>query len=169
MIVLVLTIFLYAMAATLALVAWRRKDGTLRVGLRESWTDFVHLIPRLLVGVLGAGFIARLLPQDMVIAWFGPGSGPVGLVLASIAGAIVPGGPVVGFAMGAAALKAGAGVPQVVAFVTAWSLYTLNRILVWELPVMNARFVWMRAAISLPFPFIAALVAGLWLNGSLRI
>lgn len=169
MIVLLLTAFLYAMAASLAFVAWRRKDGTFGVALRESWTDFLHLIPRLLVGVIGAGFIARLLPQDMVIAWFGPGSGPVGLILASVAGAIVPGGPVVGFAMGAAALKAGAGVPQVVAFVTAWSLYTLNRVLVWELPVMNARFVWMRAAISLPFPFIAALIAGWWLNGSLRI
>lgn len=169
MIILALTLFLYAMAAALALVAWRRRDGTLASALRETWRDFVHLMPRLLVGVLGAGFIARLLPQDMVIGWFGPGSGPVGLVLASIAGALVPGGPVVGFAMGAAALKAGAGVPQVVAFVTAWSLYTLNRVLIWELPVMNARFVWMRAAISLPFPFIAAYVAALWLNGTLRI
>lgn len=169
MIVLVLTLVLYVFVAILLLLAWRRRDGTLASGLRDTWRDFVHLIPRLLVGVLGAGFIARLLPQDMVVAWFGPGSGPVGLVLASIAGALVPGGPVVGFAMGAAALKAGAGVPQVVAFVTAWSLYTLNRVLVWELPVMNARFVWMRAAISLPFPFLAAAIAALWLNGSLRL
>ena len=31
-----------------------------------------------------------------------------------------------------------------------------QRVLIWEIPFMSARFVWFRAAVSLPFPFLAA-------------
>jgi hypothetical protein len=79
-----------------------------------------------------------------------------GVTLAAFAGALTPGGPVVGFAMGAAALKAGAGLPQVAAFVTGWSLYTMNRVAVWELPTMPPRFVLTRVLVSAPFPFMVA-------------
>ena len=64
-----------------------------------------------------------------------------------------------GYSLGAAALKAGAGVPQVMAYVTGWSLYTLNRLLIWEVPTMPAWFVRVRILVSLPFPFIAAALA----------
>jgi uncharacterized membrane protein YraQ (UPF0718 family) len=155
------TAFLFAIAGLCLLIAWRRGDGTAAAATREAWGDFKHLLPRLAVGVIGAGFIAKALPQETVAAWLGPSSGGWGVALATLAGAATPGGPVVGFAIGAAALKAGAGVPQVVAYVTAWSLYTINRVLVWELPTMPPRFVLIRMIVSLPFPFVAAGLA--WL------
>jgi hypothetical protein len=31
--------------------------------------------------------------------------------------------------------------------------------ILWEVPFMPARFVWFRAAVSLPFPFLAAAIA----------
>lgn len=169
MVLFALTALLYAIVASLAWSAWRRHDGTLRLSLAAAVGEVLHLMPRLAVGVIGSGFIAQALPQDQMISWFGAGSGFTGVTLAAIAGALTPGGPVVGFALGAAAFKAGAGAPQVLAFVTGWSLYTLNRMLVWELPFMPAWFVKIRVLVSLPFPFIvaglAALVAawpGLW-------
>jgi hypothetical protein len=76
-----------------------------------------------------------------------------------IAGAATPGGPVVGFSIGAVALKAGGGTPQVVAYVIAWALFAFQRLILWEIPFMPARFVWVRAAVSLPFPFLAAAIA----------
>jgi hypothetical protein len=76
-----------------------------------------------------------------------------------IAGAVTPGGPVVGFSIGAVALKSGAGAPQVIAYVIAWALFAFQRLILWEIPFMPARFVWFRAAVSLPFPFLAAAVA----------
>ena len=69
-----------------------------------------------------------------------------------IAGAATPGGPVVGFSIGAVALKAGGGPPQVLAYVIAWALFAFQRLLLWEIPFMPAKFVWFRAAVSLPFP-----------------
>jgi hypothetical protein len=76
-----------------------------------------------------------------------------------IAGAATPGGPVVGFSIGAVALKSGGGTPQVVAYVIAWALFAFQRLILWEIPFMPARFVWFRAAVSLPFPFLAAAIA----------
>ncbi len=156
MIILVFSALLWVIAAGLLAAAARRRDGTARAGLKEAWIDFLHLMPRLAVGVIGAGFIAKAMPQDLVTQWLGPSTGTAGVALAALAGALTPGGPVVGFALGAAALKAGAGLPQVMAFVTGWSLYTINRMLVWEVPTMPKRFVLLRCLASLPFPFLVA-------------
>jgi uncharacterized membrane protein YraQ (UPF0718 family) len=163
MIVLGFTALLFAIALGLLGLAHRRRDGTAKAGAREAAADFVHLLPRLAIGVIGAGFIARAMPQDLVAGWLGPGSGLGGVSLAALAGALTPGGPVVGFAIGAAALKSGAGLPQVMAFVTGWSLYTINRVLVWEIPTMPMRFVIIRTVVSLPFPFLIAGVVA-WLG-----
>ncbi len=40
-----------------------------------------------------------------------------------------------------------------------WALYAIHRLVVWEVPLMPARVVWLRAAVSLPLPFIAAAMA----------
>ncbi len=163
MVVFAFTALLFVIAGTCLWIAWRRRDGSAEAGVKEAWKDFLHLMPRLAVGVIGAGFIAKALPQEAVVQWLGPSSGAGGVVVAALAGALTPGGPVVGFAIGAAALKAGAGLPQIMAFVTAWSLYTINRVFVWEIPTMPARFVALRMLASLPFPFIAAAVTA-WLT-----
>jgi hypothetical protein len=52
-----------------------------------------------------------------------------------------------------------AGAPQVIAYSTAWALHAIHRLVMWEVPMMPARVVWLRAAVSLPLPFIAAVLA----------
>jgi hypothetical protein len=47
----------------------------------------------------------------------------------------------------------------VIAYSTAWALYAVHRLLIWEVPMMPARMVWLRAAVSLPLPFLAAAAA----------
>jgi hypothetical protein len=47
----------------------------------------------------------------------------------------------------------------VIAYVVPWALFAFQRMIVWEIPFMAARFVWFRAAVSLPFPFLAAAIA----------
>jgi len=59
----------------------------------------------------------------------------------------------------ATTIKSGAGAPQVIAFVTAWSVHSLQRLLMWELPVMDPKAVWVRVAVSVPLPFLAAAIA----------
>lgn len=156
MIVFGFTLALIAIATGLAFAAWRRSPALLADGFTDARTQFIHLLPRLAIGVLGSGFLAHLLPKETVLALFGPNSGLLGTALASLAGALTPGGPVVGYAIGAAALKAGADLSQVMAYVTAWSLFTINRMISWEIPSMPVRIVLLRVLVSLPFPFLAA-------------
>jgi hypothetical protein len=147
---------LWLLVASLALATAVRGRILFRDGAREGALDFLRLLPKIMLGVVGSGFIAEALPADVTARWLGPDSGFVGVLIAVAGGAFTPGGPVVGFSIGAAALKGGAGAPQVIAYCSAWALYAFQRILLWELPIMPRRFVWLRWAASIPLPFIAA-------------
>ena len=120
------------------LIAGLRGRLLLNDGLREGALEFIRLLPRITIGVIGSGFIAEVVPNSVIAPWLGPESGLLGVLIATVGGALTPGGPVVGFAIGAAALKSGAGAPQVIAYSTAWALYALNRLLIWEVPMMPA-------------------------------
>ena len=109
--------------------------------------------------MVGSGYIAAIMPQDLITTWIGPQSGVLGITIATLAGAVTPGGAVVGFSVGAAALKGGGGAPQVIAYSTAWSLYALTRLINWEVAMMPARVVWLRAIVSIPLPFLAGVGA----------
>ncbi len=149
-------LLLGSILAVLLMFAALRGRVVLMQGLREAAVDFLRLLPRLALGVIGSGFIAETVPQGLIVQWLGPESGVLGLGIATVAGALTPGGPVVGFAIGAAALKGGAAMPQVIAYSTAWALYAFPRLLSYELPIMPARVVWLRVIASLPLPFLAA-------------
>jgi uncharacterized membrane protein YraQ (UPF0718 family) len=153
---LAIDIFLWLIVAALATTAAVRSRVLFRSGVKGGAVDFVRLIPRLAIGVLGSGFLAEVMPQELVAYWLGPGSGLTGTLVASLAGALTPGGPMVGFALGAAALKGGASAPQVIAYMTAWALFAVPRLFLWEIPMMPARAVWLRVIVSLPLPFLAA-------------
>jgi uncharacterized membrane protein YraQ (UPF0718 family) len=162
-VILAVNLLLWVLVAVLAFIAGLRGGGLLPDGVREGLVEFARLSPRIVIGVVGSGFIAAVLPKDLVGAWLGPHSGFTGLAIAALGGALTPGGAVVGFSIGSAALKSGAGAPQVIAYSTAWALFALQRMLIWEVPMMPARVVWLRAAVSLPLPFLAA--AGAMLLG----
>ena len=126
---------------------------------REGAMDFINIVPRIALGVIGSGYIAAVIPPEIITGWLGPDSGWLGVLTAVIAGGLTPGGPVVGFSIGAVALKVGGGSPQVIAYVVAWALFAFQRLILWEIPFMPAKFVWFRAAVSVPFPFLAAALA----------
>jgi uncharacterized membrane protein YraQ (UPF0718 family) len=153
---LAIDLMLWLFVAVLALLAAMRGRMLLNDGLRTGAVEFLHLLPRIGIGVVGSGYIAEVLPKTFIAPWLGPESGLTGVVLATLGGALTPGGPVVGFAIGAAALKGGAGAPQVIAYSTAWALYAIHRLVLYEVPMMPPRVVWLRALVCLPLPFIAA-------------
>ncbi len=100
---------LFVIAAVLALIAATRGRVVLRDSAREGVLDFFKLMPRIMLGVIDAGYIAALLPQEVVGRWLGADSGVTGIAIAMLGGFLTPGGPVIGFSIGTAALKGGAG------------------------------------------------------------
>ncbi|MEA2958225.1 MAG: hypothetical protein QOJ58_3731 [Alphaproteobacteria bacterium] len=155
----IIDIILWGSVAALGFMAWQRGRTVLVSSAREGTMDFINIVPRIALGVIGSGYIAAIIPPQVITGWLGPNSGWSGVLAAVIAGAATPGGPVVGFSIGAVALKSGGGAPQVIAYVVAWALFAFQRLILWEIPFMPARFVWFRAAVSVPFPFLAAAIA----------
>ena len=155
---LLIDILLWGSVAAVGFIAFQRGPTVLTASLREgTWISSNRAAHR--AGRDRLGLYRRRIPQEIITGWLGPDSGWLGVLTAVIAGAATPGGPVVGFSIGAVALKAGGGPPQVIAYVIAWALFAFQRLLLWEIPFMPARFVWFRAAVSLPFPFLAAAIA----------
>ena len=156
---LLIDILLWGSVFGVGLIAFRRGPPVFKASLREGSMDFINIVPRIALGVIGSGYIAAIIPQEVITGWLGPDSGWLGVATAVVAGAATPGGPVIGFSIGTVALKSGGGVPQVVAYVVAWALFAFQRVILWEIPFMPARFVWFRCAVSVPFPFVAAAIA----------
>ena len=153
--------FLWLLALIALGFCLRRGPGTLRRVGAETGQSLVKILPLFAVALPMAAFLAELMPADAAITWIGPDSGFMGIALASVAGGFMPGGPFVTFPLVLAFAKAGAGVPQMVALITGWSIFAVHRIITWEYPVLGWRFVAMRMISALPLPILAGLLAEL--------
>jgi hypothetical protein len=156
---LIIDIVLWVIVVALALAVYVRRHAMFRETLSFGAHDFLMLLPRIAAGMIGSGFIAEILPSRLIPTLLGPETGTLGLLFGTVAGALTPGGPVVGFAIAVAALKSGAGAPQVIAYSVAWALFAIQRVIIFEIPMMPPRVVWLRVAVSLPLPFLAAWTA----------
>jgi len=152
-------IFIWGMVAVLAFLAWRKGDRRLQRGLQRGFEMFLVNGPRVVVALLAAGFLSYLLPKAVIADWLGAESGWQGILIGSAVGPFFPGGPLVIFPVLVALLKAGAGLPAVLAFLTSASVWGLHRILMFEIPMMGIRFAANRMIASLALPPLAGILA----------
>ncbi|KKM72508.1 hypothetical protein LCGC14_1419810 [marine sediment metagenome] len=117
------------------------------------------LMPRVLVALSIAALIWFLLPRHRISALVGQESGLLGLIIATAAGAVTPGGPSSAYALLAVLAVSGADRGALIAYITSWATLGLQRILVWDVPFMGAEFAFLRLLISLPLPVLAGLIA----------
>ena len=150
---------LWALALALGALALRQGRETARRGLETSIERFVGVMPRIALALLTAGFVAKLMPGEPIAAHMGPESGWRGILLASVTGGFVPAGPIISFPFVVVLYKAGAGIPQLVAFLTAWSVFAFHRVLIYETSLMGWRFSAVRLTSSLVLPPLAGLTA----------
>lgn len=116
-------------------------------------------IPRIVAAMLVAGMIWVMLPRDRLTKMIGSDSGIKGLVVASAAGIVTPGGPSAAFSLLAVLGAAGADRGALVAYIASWSMLGFQRIIVWDVPMMGAEFSLTRFLVSLPLPILAGLIA----------
>ncbi len=137
----------------------RTRPDRLREVLRRFLRNgriFVGVVP---LALIAAGFLAPLVPTELVGRWLGDEAGATGIFIAMLAGWCLPVPPVVFFPIIAVLLKAGAGIPQLTALITAWNVFALHRTLPMELPLMGRYFVTLRLLSSMFIPLIAGFLA----------
>jgi uncharacterized protein len=150
---------LWGLAIVLALWALRRSTAKARVAIMTAGERFLEIMPRIALALLAAGFIGVLVPSEPVARYIGPDSGFVGILIASVVGGFVPGGPILSFPLVVVLYKAGAGIPQLIAFLTAWSVFAFHRVAIYELTLMGWRFSAVRLISSLVLPPLAGLLS----------
>ena len=117
----------------------------------------------LLSGIFLGSLVGTFFPRAIVTSVIGKESGIKGILLGSIFGAIMPGGPYVLFPVLAALYSSGAGISPMIAMIFAWSDIALTRIPL-ELGYLSSvdaqKLVWLRVILGLPIPLLTGLLAG---------
>ena len=130
-------------------------------GLKFAWQQGKLIAIRAPLALVAAGFLAEIIPQQWIAGSVGESSGLVGILIASVVGGFMPGGPMVSFPTAVVLFNAGAGYPQLVAFLTAWSVFALHRILIYELTMLGGYFCAVRLIASSILPPLTGLLAAL--------
>jgi uncharacterized membrane protein YraQ (UPF0718 family) len=149
------TLVLAALAVVLAIVAYVKDPSLPLIGARNGFAMLGFILPRLVPALVLAGLMQVLVPPEIVSRYFGRESGMKAIVVASLAGVATPGGPMVSVPFMVALAHSGAAMPPLVAYMTSWSLFGMQRIIAWEAPLMGWKFVIVRVLPSLAFPVLA--------------
>ncbi len=133
----------------------------IEASLRSDLILMADMVPRMAAAILIGGFIQVLVPKGLVVKWLGDKSGMTGVLLATGVGTFTPGGPMLAFPLMVVLRNAGADVPALVAFITAWSTLGIHRVITWEIPLFGLEFAIVRWLASAMMPVLAGLLAGL--------
>jgi len=143
-------------AALIAVVAvYVKSPKAAESGIGAGLSLMIEIAPRMVAAFTLAGLVQAIVPQETIVRWMGQGSGHRGLLIGMSLGSITPGGPMTHFPVIASLYKVGVGVGPLVAYLSAWSLFGLQRIIMWELPFLGPKIVALRVAVSLVFPVLA--------------
>src|SRR5947199_344072 len=112
------TIVLAAAAVVLAGLAYLKDPGLPLLGAKNGFSMLAFVLPRMVVALLLAGLMQVLVPQDFVSRHFGQGGGLRALLLATLAGVVTPGGPMVTMPFMVALANSGAALSSLVAEIT---------------------------------------------------
>lgn len=156
------TLILVVLAVATAIVAYWKDPGLPMVGARTGLAMLWFILPRLVPALILAGMLQVLIPQETVARYFGQRSGLRAILLATLAGIITPGGPMVSVPLLVVLANSGMALGPLVAYMTSWSLFGMQRIIAWEAPLMGWRFVFVRVVPSLAFPVIAGWLVKLY-------
>jgi uncharacterized membrane protein YraQ (UPF0718 family) len=150
--------FLFVMTVVLLVVAYRRRDGSHIRGLKSGGRLFVGLIPLLLLAFLIAGLIQVAIPQELIRSWLSKEAGWRGIIVGTVAGALIPGGPYMSFPIIAAIVQAGASIGTAVALITGWAVLGVGA-LPFESALMGPRFMAVRLCCVFFVPPITGFIA----------
>jgi len=151
--------------ALLLLGLYVRSPETANRGLSASFMLFLEILPKMIAAFIFAGLVQVIAPQGLITHWMGRESGFRGLLIGMVLGSVTPGGPLTHFPIVASFYKSGVGVGPLVSYLTAWSLFGMQRVIMWEIPFLGLSIVLVRIASSILFPLIAGWLSHyLWMR-----
>ena len=158
------TIIMGVLAIALLYIGYQRGGGEHVIGLKSAGNLLLQILPLLIFAFIVAGMMQTLIPRELISKWIGAESGFRGILIGSVLGGLMPGGPVTSLPVAAGLLRVGASVGTMVAFLTGWSLLAFSR-LPMEIGIMGWKFTLIRLACVFFFPPIAGFIADRFFSG----
>jgi len=152
------TIIMGVIALTLLIIGYQRGGGEHILGLKSGGTLLMQILPLLIFAFIIAGMVQHLVPTEIISKWVGAESGFRGILIGTVIGGFMPGGPMTSLPIAAGLLRVGASVGTMVAFLTGWSLWAFSRLPL-EIGILGWQFTLIRLACTFIFPPIAGLIA----------
>lgn len=152
-------VFLVLAVVSGALVWWLKGEEVFFEALAADVQMVLYTVPRVMAAIGVAATLWVLIPREKISALIGRNSGFLGLMLATVGGAITPGGPTSAFSLLAMLGALGADRGMMITYISAWATLGLQRILVWDVPMMGMDFSLLRFVATLPLPILAGLLA----------
>ena len=152
------TIIMGVIAIALLVIGYYRGGGEHILGLKSGGILLLQILPLLIFAFIIAGMIQALVPTELISKWVGAESGIRGILIGTVVGGLMPGGPFVCLPIAAGLLRVGASVGTMVAFLAAWSLWAIGR-LPMDIAILGWQFTLIRLACTFFFPPIAGLIA----------
>jgi len=137
-------------------------DGLKRSG-KFAGHQAISISRKMPFALLTAAFIAQIAPVEDLAYIVGPDSGLSGIIISAILGGLLHGGPMTSFPIALSFFAVGAGAPQIVGFISGWSIFAVHRVLVFEAPTMGWRFVTIRLISCAVLPILAGIFVD-WLT-----
>ena len=156
------TYVLYALALIgLTLSLFKDKNKT-KMALKKAWKSFENILPQFLSILVIIGIVFAVLSPETITMLLGSNSGFLGVIGASLIGAItlIPG--FVAFPLAAALLNNGAGYMQITAFVASLMMVGIVTLPL-EIKTFGKKAAIIRNVSAYVFSLIAALIMGVLL------
>ncbi|MBI4835239.1 MAG: permease [Planctomycetes bacterium] len=155
---LVPTIIMGILALAFFFTAYFKGGNKHMTGITLSAKMLLEIAPLLICAFIVAGMVQVLIPKELMLKWVGAESGFRGILVGTVSGGFMVGGPYVSLPLAAGLMKAGAGTATMVAFITSWSLWAVSRMPM-EIGILGWKFTMIRLACTFFFPPIAGLIA----------
>lgn len=156
------TIIFYLLASTALIVSFVKDKNNTKMALKKAWKSFENILPQFLSILILIGIILAILTPEQISDIIGQESGWMGVILASMVGAItlIPG--FIAFPLAAALLKSGAGYMQIAAFISTLMMVGIVTIPL-EMKFFGKKAALIRNAEAFIFSLIVAFVMGVFL------
>ncbi len=158
------TYLFYGLTIILLIISFLKDKKKTKMSLKKAWKAFENILPQLLVVLLIVGIMLAILNTETISKIIGSDSGWLGVVIASVIGAItlIPG--FVAFPMAALLLESGAGYMQIGAFVSTLMMVGVVTFPI-EMKYFGKKLTILRNVFAFLFSFLVAYIIGMVVAG----